>query len=122
MDRRVRVFLFDVQPTASSPHFGKIGGAEADIWVHHEDRDEAETMARAYVMDYGFLAGAVQEERVVREEEIQRYRADAQADFRRAIERGISGTFVASPPQDREDNTVEIHRMEPPHPSPGSKQ
>lgn len=116
------VFVFAVEPSPGSPYDGQIGFAQADVWVIGRASSESEAIARAYVMEQSWLVTRLERRVEIAEADIHRYRPDAQALFRVAKARGISGAFVAAPLVDREDNTVEIHHMAPPHRSPGSIQ
>lgn len=120
-DPVVFAFVFDIHPGEGAVNADKGTDFCADVWVSHPDRGEAETMARALIMDYGYRAGNLEAAKAIRASEISGYRPDAQRDFHRAIQHGIAIAFAGQLPPGHAADTVEFHRMEKPrHPS-GSK-
>ena len=116
------VFVFTAVPTSASPYFGKVGKAFVDVWVIGKLPNEAEVAARSHVMDQSWIIESLDRSLDIAEVEIKNYRADAQATFYQAKRFGIGAVFVTSPPVDRDDDVVEIHKMAPPPASSGTSQ
>lgn len=111
----VYLFRYTLKPTKLSEHYGKIGGAHADLWAYDKDIDTARIKVQSYIMDYGWSLVEVEAEHVMPEEQILHLGIDAQSNFHAAKQWGISAFFSAYPVQDRADNVVEIHTLEKPH-------
>lgn len=114
------VLVFEVYPAPGSEFAHTVGRGLADVWLVGHPAQDCEALARAFIMEYGWLVRSLERRVEISEGEIPRYRPDAQASFRQAKAHGISAAFVTSPPVDREDNIVEIRHMEPPHPTGGN--
>lgn len=108
------VFVYHAQPTASSPEFGRVGGAHVDVWVPESSRENAEKRAVEHLIDLGWNPLELENELVMLEGQIQDYRIDAQASYYQAQREGISSTFAAYPPQDRDDDVMEIRELNAP--------
>ena len=108
------VFVFNVSPTSASQFFGKVGKTLADVWVIDKTRVESEMIARAHILDQAWIINELTEEREISERDIGTYREDARATFAKAKHFGVAAVFVSAPPEDRDDDLVEIHRMNPP--------
>ena len=107
----VYVFAYHVKPTATCSEFGKAGGAHADIWVLDSSRDSAETKAKSYLIDYGWLVVEQTNELVMNDEQIVHYREDAQANYSQAKKNGLSAFFCAYPVEERDDDVVEVYSI-----------
>ena len=110
------VFIFTAVPTSASPYFGKVGQAFVDVWVIGKPPEEAEISARSHIMDQSWIIESLDRSLDISEADIGNYRVDAQATFLQAKRFGIGAVFVTSPPVDREDDVVEVHKMVAPPP------
>ena len=107
----VFVFVYKAIPTTGSPEFGKVGGAHAEIWVVDSSKESAEIKAKARLIDLAWDIVELENELVLNDELIQNYREDTQATYRRARQEGIYEFFVAYPPEDRDDDLVEVRPL-----------
>lgn len=110
----VYVFVYEVVPTKGSKEHGVVGRASADIWVLSSNREEAEIKAKAYIIDLLWNILYLERELVISDDDIHRYKPLARESYKHAKNHGVYGSFVGSPPEDREDDVVEIWTLDVP--------
>lgn len=100
----VYYFKFEIEPAENNRYCGKVGYSEANIFVSGkngvgDDIDTIIEIARAYIIAQAWVPGAV-----VTACETNPPAPDWSKEqvelYREAVQRGISGFFVASPKED----------------------
>lgn len=108
-------FKIKITPTSAAPVGPDIGGAYAHVWVQAASLSEGETIARSYIMDYGWLVESVEHALNPSEDQIENLDISEKVNCEKARYGGISAEFIAWPKQDRTDDVVQIARMEKPY-------
>lgn len=105
----VYYFKFEAQPAKENRYHGRIGYGEADIFVSgdrcNDDLDIMEAVAVAYIQAQSWVATNLLE-LCETNEPAPDWDAELVELYQRALQRGVSGFFVAAPETDVPDGPV----------------
>lgn len=102
---------FNAVPTQGAEQYGQIGGAIIEAWVCAQDEHAAHTQAQSKIMDYAWNVLALEDARLLQFERPEDLDIEFQAHVQAAQQMGVHLVFLAYPIEDRDDNSVEIHKL-----------
>lgn len=107
------LFFFRIKaiPTTAATVAHDIGGAFSHVWVVDDGMTGAETKARAFVMDHGWLVEEVELALEPTPEQLLDLGEAETANYQKALRQGIASVFHAWPRDARPAGVVELRSM-----------
>ena len=105
-------FIFEAKPTSASPSAHDIAGGMANIFVTASSRQEAETRARAHLLEYAWVVKSLDTALEPTPEQIARLDRGAIALHRKALREGLASEFTTwRKKEGKDDDPVELRMM-----------